>query len=126
MPASFDYPRSTEIWIARQFTADQLSDDYRGNEFLLVVGRLADGVSLEQAQAEMNVIAARVIETVPDRAPFLERNGWGASVVPLVEELVGAYEPALFVLWGAVGPRASDRVRERREPLARAFGIARS
>jgi len=103
MPAGFDYPRETDLWIARQFTPSQLSDSFRGGEFLTIVGRMADGVTLEQAGAEMELIAARVLERVPDRAPFLERNGWGASVVPLREELVGAFEPALFVLWGAVG-----------------------
>ena len=103
MPAGFDYPRDTDVWIARQFTPEQLADDFRGNEFLTIVGRLHDGATLDEARAEMNVIAARVIERVPDRAPFLERNGWGASVVPLAEDLVGAFEPALFVLWGAVG-----------------------
>ena len=64
MPAGFDYPRETDLWIARQFTPEQLADDYRGNEFLAIVGRLRDGATLDEARAEMNVIAARVIESM--------------------------------------------------------------
>lgn len=45
MPAGFDYPRETDPWIARQFTPEQLADDYRGSEFLAIVGRLRDGAT---------------------------------------------------------------------------------
>ena len=50
----------------------------------------------------MDAIAAGVIDRVPERAGFLTRNGWGAAVVPLTEEIVGTYRPALRMLWGAV------------------------
>ena len=102
MPKGFDYPRGTDVWTARQFRPDQLADDYRGNEFLTVVGRMRDGSTIEETRAEMDAIAAGVIERVPEKAAFLTRNGWGAAVSPLTEEIVGSFRPALLMLWGAV------------------------
>ncbi len=103
MPAQFDLPRGTEVWTPLYFTPAQLANDFRGNEYLQVIGRLRPEVSLEQAQSEMTAIAARVIDTVPDRSDFLRRNAWGAEVVPLRQQLVGEVETGLLVLLGAVG-----------------------
>lgn len=100
--SALDFPRNTDLWIPLQFTPEQLSDDFRGNEYLEVIGRLKPGVDIAELRAEMDVIAARVIENVPDRAAFLTRNRWGASVNPLVDELVGDYRLVLLVLWASV------------------------
>jgi putative ABC transport system permease protein len=60
--------------------------------------RLAPGVSLAQARAEMDTIAARLEKQYVDF-----NTGWGATVVPLREQLAGEIKPALLVLLGAVG-----------------------
>jgi putative ABC transport system permease protein len=69
----------------------------RGNRSLTVLGRLTAGITLAQAQAELNAIAARIAGREPSNA------GWGVAVVPLHEHMVGRIRPTLFVLWGAVG-----------------------
>ena len=69
MPPSFAYPvgaiRPTEVWIPNVFRADER---VRANEYsyrLQVIGRLRDGTSLEQAQAQMNQITARLAAETP-------------------------------------------------------------
>ena len=74
------------------------SDRSKVGRFLTVVARLKAGVSLQQARAEMNVIAARL------SAKYAEYDGgWGVNVVPMREEVSGAVRPALLILLGAVG-----------------------
>ena len=70
----------------------------RRGRSMMAVGRLREGVSLEQARTEMSTIAARLAQNY---ASF-NRN-WGVSVVPLREQFVGEVRPALWVLLGAVG-----------------------
>jgi len=66
--------------------------------FLTVVGRLKDGVTFSQAQAQMSTIAARLARAYPDFS-----GHWDVTVVPLGEQLTGAMRPALLILLGAVG-----------------------
>jgi putative ABC transport system permease protein len=73
-------------------------DRTKVGRFLTVVARLKPGVSLEQAQSQMNVIAARLAAKYPDY-----NRGWGVNVVPIREEVSGAVRPALLILLGAVG-----------------------
>jgi putative ABC transport system permease protein len=65
------------------------------------VGRLAPGVGLERAQAEMDVVAARFARD--DSEAYPEGSGWGIRVVPAYEDLVGDVRTTLLVLFGAVG-----------------------
>jgi putative ABC transport system permease protein len=103
MSARFWYPNpETELWIPIAFTAEQMSDQFRGNEYLSMIGRARAGVSRDQVQAEMNHIAANSIGRVPDRRNFLVNAGWGALVVSLGESIIGEVKPALLVSMGAV------------------------
>ncbi|MCX7013401.1 MAG: ADOP family duplicated permease, partial [Candidatus Sumerlaeota bacterium] len=65
---------------------------------LQVVGRLKPDVSLGQARAEMDALAAHLKKESP-RA----NANVGIRVVPLVEEITGAVRPALALLLSAVG-----------------------
>ena len=95
-PASSDPKSQTQMWIPLAWTdADRA---VRGNHNYLVIGRLNPGATVQQAQAEMNTISARLEQAYP-----ADDKGWGAKVVPLREELVGEVRPALMVLLGAVG-----------------------
>ncbi|HVS65558.1 MAG TPA: ADOP family duplicated permease [Thermoanaerobaculia bacterium] len=95
MPPGFDFPRGTDLWLALVFSPADLADQNRGNENLSMIARLAPGATLEGARAEVESIAAGVLERVPERADFLRRAGWGSDVEPLRSELLGGSRPLL-------------------------------
>jgi putative ABC transport system permease protein len=65
--------------------------------FMTVVARLKPGMTMRQAQAEMNTIATRLEQQYPDYD-----GHWGANVVPLRQQITGELRPALLILQGAV------------------------
>ena len=100
MPQEFTYPeQGTDLW--RSSRLDRANLQNRGAHNYRGIARLAPGVSIEQAQADMTAIAARLQESYPENYP--EGSGWGVILVPLFEHTVGAARPALIVLLGAVG-----------------------
>ena len=66
--------------------------------FLTVVARLKPNVTLPQAQAQMNTVAAQIEREYPDA-----NQHWGVNVVALREQISGDLRPALLILFGAVG-----------------------
>jgi putative ABC transport system permease protein len=96
MPPSFRYPTATtEAWVPAQMPAMLLQA--RQARFLTAIGRLKPGVTVEQAQADLTAIQARLGEQFPDTD-----KGWGASLSPLKEEQVGGVRRSLWFLAGAV------------------------
>ncbi len=73
----------------------------RTNEDYNIVGKLKAGVSVAQAQAEMDTITARLRRDFPENYP--PNGGLTFSIVPLLEQVVGNVRPALLVLLGSVG-----------------------
>ncbi len=71
---------------------------YRGNHSWFAIARLKPGVTLERAQADMDVIANRLAAQYPDAD-----KGWSIIVTGLQESLFGSTRPALLSLAGAVG-----------------------
>ncbi|MEM7349982.1 MAG: ABC transporter permease [Acidobacteriota bacterium] len=67
---------------------------------VVVVGRLKPGVSWQQAQADMDAIAAGFQHDYPGVYPA--GSGWGIGLVPIHEEIVGNVRPQLLALFGAV------------------------
>jgi hypothetical protein len=67
-----------------------------------VIARLRDGVTVDQASAEMAALAARVYENYPARS---RSSGYSLTVtaVPLADEVAGEVRRPLLVLLGAVG-----------------------
>jgi putative ABC transport system permease protein len=96
MPASFQFPdKRTEIWTPLA-VSDQTKAN-RGGFWLHVLGKLKPGVSIEQARAEMNLIAANLERQYP------MNRGYGTWVVPLLSQVVGSLRSGLLVLFAAVG-----------------------
>lgn len=57
MPSAFEFPtRETDVWLAFRLAPDE----DRANLFLRAVGRLAPGVTIEQAQSDLGTIAAQL------------------------------------------------------------------
>jgi predicted permease len=73
----------------------------RGGEDFNVFAKLRPGVPVATAQADMNVLAARMKRDYPQNYP--PNGGLTISVVPLINQVVGDVRMALYVLLGAVG-----------------------
>jgi putative ABC transport system permease protein len=85
-PPDFVFPlQATRMWIPFPMTPDGSLPGQSGG--LLIVGRLAEGVGLREAQAELDTIAERLAAAHPETA-----EGRGARVVPLREALVFFYD----------------------------------
>jgi len=100
MPPAFEFPTSTnvEAWTPLAFDPKDMHGRSRRARSLTVVGRMADGVTAQQAQQEVTVLAARIANEFKD-----SNAGWNARVIAAHDQLVGASRPALMVLMGAVG-----------------------
>jgi len=96
LPAGFQFPEKTEIWIP---TNTIIPDgESRGGLNRQVIARLKAGVSLEQAQADMGVIAARLEKQYPK-----SNEGRTVAVVRMRDDMVQDVRLTLFLLFGAVG-----------------------
>jgi predicted permease len=96
LPADFSFQNGdVEAWIPLVFSPDDLNS--RGGHYLNVIARLKTGVSISQAQDEMNTIAAQL------EKQYQVNTGHGVNVFSLYEEVVGNVRPVLLVLLGAVG-----------------------
>ena len=96
MQPGFRFPNQTEIWLPVGW--DGIPRDRRGGHWLSVIARLKDGVSIEQAQAELNVIQARIEQQHPQAL-----IGSQVAVIPLLEQTLGRnLRSALLILWGVV------------------------
>lgn len=96
LPAGIDYPERAEIWTPSH--AIFFESPFRSGHNYRVLGRLAPGVTLGQAQAELDGIAARLAQQYPD-----SNTNKGARLVPLHDLLVDRYRSTLWILFGAVG-----------------------
>lgn len=97
LPDSFQFAlRPGDLWLPYQPTQNQLTRRFMHGTNL--IGRLKPDVSVAQAQAELNVIAARIENQYND-----SHAGTGAFLIPLQEQVVGKVRPLLLVLLAAVG-----------------------
>ncbi len=96
MPLGFRFPDKTDVWI----TEDAFEPGYteRSAHNYKVVGRLRTGVTLEQAQAQMKTIGARIEQKYPD-----SNSGLSVAVTRLRDQIVGDYRLTLYVMLAAVG-----------------------
>ena len=95
MPPSFTFPDQVDLWLRLNW---DLTRHSRSAHFAEAVARLEPGISLEQAARELAQVSGRLGKEFPDT-----NGGWLARPVPLLDDMLGYYRPALTVLVGAVG-----------------------
>jgi len=100
MPASFRdfFVRQADLWTPILFQPADFGDNRRTNEFLQFIGRLAPGVTVEQARARMHAMAGQLKASYPNSYAA----DWDLQTTSLNEEASGGLRPALLVLLGAV------------------------
>ena len=94
MPAGFRFPEVADIWKPLALDATKWT---RNDHGLAAIARLKPGVTLKQAQDDMNGVARRIEEANP-----VTNEGFGVSVANLRDSLVGDYRKALMILLGVV------------------------
>ena len=95
MSGGFHFPSRAQLWVPLDMSAKNMG--HRGSHWLNAIGRLKPDVSLQQAQAEMALIAAQLEKQYPD-----SNHKVGASLVGMHEDLVGDSRASLFMMLGAV------------------------
>ena len=96
LPAESNFPARIDVFTVSEI--DPADRSRGGSHNSRTVGRLRPGVTIEQAQADVNAITQHEAELYPDT-----NKGWQIQVQPLREYLFGNSRAALLLLFGAVG-----------------------
>ena len=102
-----------QLWVPVGYTDTERA--VRDNHNDQVIARLAPGSTVAQAQSEMDAISKRLEQDYPQA-----NAGWGATVVPLQELIVGDVRHVARDAARRRRARAADRLRQRRQPAVRA------
>jgi putative ABC transport system permease protein len=95
MKPDFRYPnRDCELWAPLTIPADEYNHRSWGS--YSAVARLKPGITLEQAQADLDVVSANLARQ------YAANKEMGVGITPLLEDMVGQLEQPLLVLLGAV------------------------
>jgi putative ABC transport system permease protein len=111
MPRTFQFPKRgpqingepAEVWTLLSFDPFERSQQARGMMYNnTVIGRLRDGVTVEQAAQEAGALGPRLVQNYP---PMLRDaiKALTVTAVPLVDEIAGQVKRPLLILLGAVG-----------------------
>ena len=96
-PPDFQYPTKAQIWGVLSFSPHEVEPSQRGARWLLVIARLASGVSLQQAESRILDLSKRLAKEFPRSNEDVR-----LAVRPMQSALVQKARPALLVLWAAV------------------------
>ncbi|MCI0601787.1 ABC transporter permease [bacterium] len=100
LPPQFFFPiREAELAVPLAPDADPSRNIRTSTNFLLAVARRKQGITLQQAEADLTSIAERVRQ----QYSVANRQKLGVTLTPLHEEVVGNFRVALWVLFGAIG-----------------------
>jgi predicted permease len=108
MPAGFEFPKrgvqfnGTPADVYMPLWFNPFERQARGMSYnTSVIGRLRDGVTIEQAARDTAALAQRVVDNYPAQM----RDGWNMQIAatPLMDEIAGQVRRPLLILLGAVG-----------------------
>jgi len=97
LPPDFRFPGTCDVWLPVGSLGVWPLNDRVSHQFWML-GRLRPGVTLAQAQADMDLIQQRLWQAYP-----ITDANWHVNVRPLLEEFVGDVRTSMWVLFGAVG-----------------------
>jgi putative ABC transport system permease protein len=132
LPSGFRFPDEVDVWFAADIEGENLS---RTSHNYYGVGRLKDGVGVDQAREDISTIARRIYQASSEKNDYLLRDG---TVVSLQDYITGTVRTPLLILLGAVGflllvacanvanlLLAQASVRERELSIRSALGAGR-
>jgi putative ABC transport system permease protein len=132
LPAGFAFPEDVKLWLPTDLEGENTS---RTAHNYFAIGRLREGVTVEQANRDISSIARRIHKSSSEQGDYLLADG---IVLPLRDTITHKARPALLVLLGAVGflllvacanvanlLLAQASVRERELAIRSALGAGR-
>src|SRR5581483_4558325 len=96
LPKDLNFPRGGEVLVPLAITPELARS--RNSHGYLTVARLKPGVTVAQAQSDLDAIARRLEQQYPDT-----NTGRGVLVTPILTDTVRSYKKATLVMMGAVG-----------------------
>ena len=93
LPATVDFPVGADLWIARELVP---RNPNRTGHNWMAIARVADGVTVEQANREISTLSRRLKQQYGDETWMFD-----AAAVPLREQMVGKTRPTLLLLLAA-------------------------
>ena len=96
MPPGMQFPFTTEVWLPASQRPTAQTRGGRLGRLLMAYGRLADGMTIEQARTEMTGITGQLATQFPD-----SNKGITAVVTPFAEQVIGSQIRVLF--WSLMG-----------------------
>ncbi len=103
MPPGFYFPSlRAQFWAPFAFSQQQQSDESRGHEFSSMLARLRPGVTLEQAQRDVDAVSRAVRERLPRIRGDYEATGFGGLVRDYLAQNVQDVRAMLWLLQGGV------------------------
>jgi predicted permease len=105
-PSGFTRVTTIDLWAPMRFEGALAAANrmltpqgqlVRGVHWLGAVGRMKPGVSVEEVQADLSTVARQLEQAYPET-----NKGWGATVVPVLDQTVGGVRGPLLVLLAGV------------------------
>lgn len=105
-PSGFTRVTQVDMWLPITYSGPQAAAHRmltsggqitRNTHWFGAVGRLKPGVSREQAEADLQTVAAQLEQSYPDT-----NKGWGATVVSTLDQTVGPVRTALLILFAGI------------------------
>ena len=97
LPAGFDFPAGVDLWLPADLDGENPS---RTSHNYSAVGRLREGVTVEQANRDISAIARRIHDSSSEQGDYLLKDG---MVVALQDSITGKARSPLLILLAAVG-----------------------
>jgi predicted permease len=102
MPEGFAFPDTNrQLYVPFVFKPEEKTDNERGNEYSISVGRLKPGATVAGANAEMAVLVDRISARIPEAKAFYDSSGFGGRAEPLQKFFVGELAGLLALLQAA-------------------------
>jgi predicted permease len=103
LPAGFKFPRLEQVFVMgisggqpQIWLPFAITDADRGENSFAAIAKLKEGVSAEQARAEVSAINLNVLQRIPNPPQI------GIDVIPLQQQITGTSRDVLTLLWAAI------------------------
>ena len=103
LPQNFTFLNPEEqVWMPAAFKPEDRAEDQRYSQNNDEIGRLASGVTVQQAQARLNTFNATLLDRAGSLKQELINVGYATRIARLQDDIVRNVRPALTLLWCGV------------------------